>query len=58
MRETAVSRQTDGTTRRLRTLERILVVDSAEAVREFISRILTAATSAGQSAPVVRRWLC
>jgi CheY-like chemotaxis protein len=38
-----VNRRTDGTTRRLRTPERILVVDDAEAVREFISLILSAA---------------
>ena len=42
-RATAVTRRTDGTTRRRRTPERILVVDDAEAVREFISLILTAA---------------
>jgi len=38
-----VTQRTDGTTRRRRTPERILVVDDAEAVREFMSLILTAA---------------
>ena len=42
-RATAVTRRTDGTTRRRRTPECILVVDDAKAVREFISLILTAA---------------
>jgi DNA-binding NtrC family response regulator len=42
-RARAMTRRTDGTTRRLRTPERILVVNDAEAVREFISLILTAA---------------
>jgi DNA-binding NtrC family response regulator len=42
-RATAVTRRTDGTTKRRRRPERILVVDDAEAVREFISLILSAA---------------
>jgi DNA-binding NtrC family response regulator len=42
-RARAVTQRTDGTTRRLRTPERILIVDDAEVLREFISAILTAA---------------
>ena len=42
-RATAVTRRTDGTTRRRRTPERILVVDDAQAMREFISLILISA---------------
>ena len=42
-RATAVTRRTDGTTRRRRTPECILVVDDAKAVREFILLTLNAA---------------
>ncbi len=42
-RAKAVTQRTDGTTNRLRTPERILVVDDVEAVRELTSLILTGA---------------
>ena len=40
---TVVYRRKGGATRQLRTPERILIVDDAEALREFISTLLTAA---------------
>ena len=42
-RATVAHSRTGGSTRQPRTSERILIVDDAEAVREFISLILTAA---------------